>query len=172
MTARKYFAGAVVGAAAMEADNRVREEGGNNRGPRVAEYLASLDPPLAEGAPWCAAFVQYVSDVAARAVGVPNPLDAVRLEAYVQSYVDQYGHAAVAPELALPGDLVCFSFGGERWDHIGILSRRVAGDSFWTIEGNTGTESERDGDGVAVKPRTLSTGTREPLFLRWTEALE
>ena len=154
-----------LGVALAEADHKVREEGGNNNGPRIRQYLDNAG--IAVPAPWCAAFVQYCSDVAARGLGVPNPLDAVKLEALVQSYADEFAHQVVDPWSARPGDLVCFSFGGERWDHIGVIAQPPVGQSFWTVEGNTSTTDQRDGDSVSVKPRTLDTGTREPLFLRW-----
>jgi hypothetical protein len=156
-----------LGAAGMEADHRVREEGGNNRGPRVRTYLLGIDPPISTAAPWCAAFVQYCSDVAARTLGVPNPLDAVRLEAYVQSYADEFQHQAVGIGSALAGDLVLYSFGGERWDHIGFFSHRGDGDVFWVVEGNTSLSNPRDGGGVALKARDMSAGDRDPIFIRW-----
>lgn len=158
-----------LGVALRDADNRVQEEGGNNRGPWIRQYLDNVDPPIAIAAPWCAAFVQYCSDVAARALGIPNPLDDVKHEALVQSYADWFTHAVVDPWSAEPGDLVLFSFGGERWDHIGFVVQRPTGNGFFTCEGNTGVDSERDGDGVSLKPRLLTDGEREPKFIRWHE---
>lgn len=156
-----------LGVALAEADHKVREEGGNNKGQRIRQYLDNVD--IAVPAPWCAAFVQYCSDVAARGLGMPNPLDEVALEAYVQSYADTFAHAVVGPSIAAAGDLVCFSFGGQRWDHIGfVVQPPVNGTTFFSCEGNTSTTDDRDGDGVSVKPRTLETGTREPMFIRWT----
>lgn len=154
-----------LGVAACDADHKVREEGGNNRGARIRQYLDNAG--IAQPAPWCAAFVQYCADVAARTLGVPNPLDAVKLEAYVQSYADQFKTQEVTEAQAQPGDLVLFSFGGERWDHIGIVAQAPVRGTFWVVEGNTGDVNQRDGDGVYVKPRTMKTGKRAPLFLRW-----
>jgi len=79
---------ATLGVALGEVSQRVREVGGNNQGPRIQEYLNNLDPPIHEAAPWCAAGLHFCADTAAMGLGVPNPLDAVRLEAYVQSYWD------------------------------------------------------------------------------------
>lgn len=157
-----------LGAALMDADHRVREEGGNNRGPRIRQYLANADPPINVAAPWCAAFVQYCTDVAARGRGKRNPLDEVRREAYVQDYWEWGApDRIVSPHLAQAGDLVLFSFGGERWDHIGIVSQPPGdGTTFWSVEGNTGDENQRDGDVVAHKPRQLDSGYAVQ-FMRW-----
>lgn len=158
-----------LGIAACDADHKVREVGGNNRGPRIRQYLANLDPPMQEGAPWCAAAVAYWSDLAARALGVKNPLDAVRLEALVQSYYDLLASEEVPPEMVEPGDLVLFKFGSSgRWDHIGIVTQppKPGSKGFHTVEGNTGAESQRDGDGVHFRVRELDAAY-PVCFIRW-----
>lgn len=157
-----------LGIAACDADHKVREEGGNNRGPRIFDYLRGTDPPINVAAPWCAAAVQYWSDLAARTLGTDNPLDAVKLEAYVQSYHDwaEERGALVDATQARPGDLVLFDFHGNRWDHIGLLAQLPDGDgAFWTVEGNTNEAGSREGDGVLFKPRKL--GDYPVSFVRW-----
>jgi hypothetical protein len=155
------------------ADIGVREVGGNNVGPQIATILKSCDPPIKTPAPWCAALIQFASDAAARALGVKNPLDAVKLEAYVQSYVEwaKTNHRVIPPSSAIPGDLVCFSFGGSRYDHIGMVQSEVSPKGiFTTVEGNTSDASQRDGDAVArSKVRDLTVGKFTPLFIRWSE---
>lgn len=158
-----------LGVALAEADHRVREVGGNNHGPRIKQYLDNLDPPMAEGAPWCAAEVQYVSDIAARGLGVTNPLDAVKLEALVQSYYDTLSYNEVSPAEVEPGDLALFKFSTSgRWDHIGIVAQppKPGSKTFWCVEGNTGDVSQRDGDGVYLKPREIDAGY-PVVFLTW-----
>ena len=156
-----------LGVAGCDADHKVREEGGNNRGSRIRQYLTSVDPPINSAAPWCAAAVQYWSDTAARILGVPNPLDTVRLEAYVQSYHDHLAPAGVVlPVVAEPGDLALFSFHGERWDHIGLLAQPVRNGTFWTVEGNTSDSDQRDGDVVAIKSRNLGSSYAVE-FITW-----
>lgn len=49
----------------------VHEEGGNNRGPRVEEYLRAVG--LEPGNAWCAAFVFYVFREASKRAGLVNP---------------------------------------------------------------------------------------------------
>lgn len=158
-----------LGVALCDADHRVREVGGNNRGPRIRQYLENADPPITVDAPWCAAAVQYWSDVAARGLGVPNPLDLVRLEALVQSYFDQLRADEVLRQDVRPGDLVLYKFGASgRWDHIGLVAQPPKGGArtFWSVEGNTSDESPADGDGVFLKPREIDAGY-PVCFLTW-----
>lgn len=161
-----------LGFLASEADNKVREIGGNNLGPRIRRYAANADPPMKEGVPWCALLIQTAWDVAARTLGVPNPLDAVKLEALVQSYFDAFKAevlgAAVRPE---PGDLVLFKFPrdgkpSETWNHIGMVAQVPNHDPamLWAIEGNTSDVDQRDGDGVYFKPRDRRK--QETCFIR------
>lgn len=51
----------------------VHESGGNNRGPEVDEYVrtAGLDPT--RGYPWCASFMYWCFQQAARLLGIANP---------------------------------------------------------------------------------------------------
>ena len=164
-----------LGVALGDADNGVHEQGGNNTGPKIRRYLKNCDPPINVAAPWCAAGLQYWSDIAAQAWDVPNPLDAVRLEAYVQSYYEwaKAGDRVVPVANAEPGDLVLYNFGGKRWDHIGMVLKPLSGGMLAAIEGNTSPgvgasadEREREGDGVYIKVRVI---TRQPIaIVRWT----
>lgn len=153
-----------LGFALAEVDHGVGEEGGNNEGERIRQYLAGAG--ITVPAAWCAAFVDYCFDSVCRMLKVSNPLEPVKLEAFVQNYADTLEAAKVDPSVASPGDLVCFSFGGQRWDHIGIVLEPPNSDGhFRTVEGNTSDENQRDGDAVALKRRTLTTGKRTPLFI-------
>lgn len=161
-----------LGVAMGEVWNGVHEVGGNNMGPKVSWYLANCDPPIHIAAPWCAAAVQGCSDHAARQLRMPNPLDAVRQEALVLSYHEwatQNG-IVVPAHLAEPGDLVLFDFHpgvGNPWDHIGFLEVAPGqGASFLTLEGNTGSQSQRDGDGFYEKER-FTNHTYDVEFVRW-----
>lgn len=170
-----------LGVALSAVDRNVREEGGNNTGPEIRRYQLNAEPPIHEAVPWCALAFQFYSDVAARGIGVDNPLDAVRLEAYVQDYYDTLRGYEVSPGgIVLRGFLVLYSFGGERWDHMGLVSRppAIGSSLFEAVEGNTSpgvgadeAEREREGDVVARKTRQLDANYRVT-FIDWTEAGE
>lgn len=166
----RYLAAAI---AMGEAARAVRETEPNG-GKDVRAYLLNCDPPITEAAPWCAAFVQYCTDRAAKGAGVRNPLDAVPLEAYVPSYFAlAKEHGWVIPaSMADVGDLVLFEWAGgpRRWNHIGFVAKppnKVG--AFWTVEGNTSSGdagSQRDGDGVFHRVRSTASAYRT-CFLRW-----
>lgn len=164
---RAFVSVAALGFLAAEVDHGVREEGGNNRGPRIRKYAANIDPPMPDGLAWCAMAVQYAADEAAAVLGVSNPLDAVKLEALVQSYFDELHRDQVAPADARPGDLVLYKFNGSpTWNHIGLLARAPGGGlEFYAVEGNTSDENQRDGDAVALKRREL--GKYPVCFIAW-----
>lgn len=162
--------------ALAEYERGVREDE-PNWSPRIEDYAANLDPPLDFAIPWCAAFVQFCSDEAARRLDVANPLDAVRREAYVQDYADwaEENFLWVAPQgVLVPGDLVVYSFGGERYDHIGFYEESLDSKTVLTVEGNTSplgspdhepSDLQREGDGLYRKTRRRDRhGCR---FIRW-----
>lgn len=169
-----------LGVMVCEADIGVKETEGNNRGPRIREHALAMDPPIHIDVPWCAIQVQAASDIAAQARGIPNPLDAVRQEALVQSYHNwamEWAHV-VERDVVEPGDLVLYRFGrdADRWNHIGlvVIPPLDVEDTFTAVEGNTPLEDapedeQRDSrtkvDGVAIKVRRLD---RYPVeFIRW-----
>ena len=162
-----------LGFALSEADAGVIEQG-ENSGTRIRAYAQNTDPPINVAAPWCAMFVQYVTDKAAKPQGLANPLDGVKLEAYVESYHEWAKTNNKLVEVPVKGDLALFSFGGQRFDHIGIvLTPPSASGRFTTVEGNTSpgvgattAEREREGDGVYIKDRT-GRGKYAVKFVRW-----
>lgn len=167
-----------LGCALGEAGRGVREAGGNNRGPEVLSYLSNAGIQVA--AAWCAAFIQAMTDRAARLLKIRNPLDDVNREALVADYVTLAKERGwlVGPERVARGDLVCFRFGTPAggWNHIGIVMdppSRLPGGAwgpFWTVEGNTGADGGRDGDGVYLKLRSYSA--ERVCFVAWDMGLE
>jgi hypothetical protein len=144
----------------------VREQGGNNRGPRIRVYQAAtwLEPgPW----PWCAAFVDWcvlrwldssvvrdwlkLSKFQATSFR-PRTAGAWDLANWARKNSERVtilGEGAPAE----PGDIVLYDF-----SHVGIIERDL-GASFQAIEGNTNGSGDRDsttGDGVWRKRRERS----------------
>lgn len=138
----------------------VTEEGGENRGKYVEIYLASVG--LGPGNPWCAAFVFYRLQQAAKAVGAvmsPKPPKSGYCPDW-KSWAKSNGlWIPVDSDIkVLPGDVALFYFASkERVAHAGIVVERKASGGVLTVEGNTGPEKggevNRDGDGVYKKDR-------------------
>lgn len=148
------------------------EEWGQNEGPMVSVFARVVD--LEEGVPWCLAMVyacvEWATAIRNREY---NPLREVRHRALVQSLYD-YGSMAgweVSAGRVGLGDLVLYDFGrtDRDWEHVGIVRRPPdGGGSFAAIEGNTGTESDREGRYVEVRQRTTE-GPYDVTFLRYWE---
>jgi hypothetical protein len=160
---------ATIAAAYRDVRRELREVGIND-GREVRRMLRNSGINVA--APWCAAWVQDITDTAALSLGVVNPLDDVKHEALVQSYADwakANDKIVKFPCDAKRGDLSLFNFGGERWDHIGIVvippKDNVAGTPFSTIEGNTNNAGSREGVMVAAKIRKIDPA--RVMFVRW-----
>lgn len=154
-----------VGVGLGELGKEVRETR-PNWGPEVGEYLrnAGINVP----APWCAAFIQWITDRAAKLAAVRNPLDDVVREALVADYVTlgkERGWEVPFEEVDA-GDLVCFRF-GKGWDHIGIVLETFEDGRFRSLEGNTNDEGSREGYEVAIRYRKVVPG--RTMFLRWDE---
>ena len=162
---------AALGAAAHDLRRGVRESR-ENAGKEVDHMLKNAG--ITVPAPWCAAFVQDCTDSASSATGLRNPLDDVKLEALVASYVEwakQKGKVCTMAAQAKPGYLVAFNFGGVRWDHIAIVTIPPTDDQanavFQTIEGNSNDSGSREGDKVVRKTRHVIPG--RTLFIAWAE---
>ena len=128
----------------------VREEGGRNCGPRVEQYLAAVGLPA--GNPWCAAFVYYVLDKAARELnmrtGCPRTGKVARMWRRATIWRSQRpAPGMVFIHLEKPED-------PESIGHCGIVTD-VAGTHILSIEGNTNQEGSREGDGVYRKQRRI-----------------
>lgn len=144
----------------------VREQGGNNKGPRIREYQAAtwLAP---DPWPWCAAFVDWcvmrwldnylvrdwlklsqesAAEFRPRTAGAWDLANWARQQSPRVSILTETAKAN-------PGDIIIFDF-----SHVGIVERDQ-GKQFLTIEGNTNQAGARDsesGDGVWRKTRERS----------------
>lgn len=145
-----------VNAGLKEAAAHVREEGGNNTGPRVREYQQATSLG-GTGWPWCAAFVNWCFAQAGR------PLDELKRSAsvgFLQTYASQQDWLVKVPQR---GDIFCYESAGDSdsWpDHTGLVLQLLADGSIRTVEGNTSGSSIAEGDGVYVKTRPSSFAAR------------
>ena len=143
-------------------ENGVREDPavGQNRGPRVDEYVRStrLDPAgnPPHGYPWCACFVYWCFERAAEALGRTNPC--LRTAGVVSHWDRTTGRKILTLDvqrdhsLVRPGMVFCRSH--DSHSHTGIVCQ-VGETGIVTVEGNTNAAGSREGDSVvAGKLRT------------------
>jgi len=116
------------------------EVGGNNRGHHVAKYIAPAKPP----ANWCAGFVGWCYEEAARGLELAMPFQRSLGAKRLGKNVGAEGRLFRDPALARPGDLMVFHRGtqGSWTGHVGIVERPADG-AVHTIEGNAGPQVMR-----------------------------
>lgn len=116
----------------------VREVGGNNKGARIAEYLAVVK--LKRPEPWCSAFVCWVF----AQNGYKNPCSGWSPDLFLSSSIST---------TVLPGNIIGFYFPNlKRIAHVGLIVNQK--DSWiLTTEGNTNVKGSREGDGVYLRMR-------------------
>jgi lysozyme family protein len=156
----------VILVASAEEQHHVREiPEGSNRGPRVDEYLraAAVDP--ARGSfPWCASFMVFCFDQAARQLGIRSPLPRT---AGVHDMWQKAGRAgfrripfeiaAGDPDQVQPGHLFFINTGNGH-GHVGLVVSQTDGE-MKTIEGNTNELGGREGIGVFARTRPVRHAT-------------
>lgn len=147
----------------------VHEVGGNNRGPRVEEYIRACGAN--PGDPWCACFTSW-SLLEAGVRGVPPTADTWAVENWAAGKGVLYGQTGLS-EVKRGGPargdfFLLLHYRDRRPRHMGFVAG-VAGDIIQTIEGNTGLLSETDGDGVESKRRNWRAWPNMH-FVRWAEA--
>jgi CHAP domain/Putative peptidoglycan binding domain len=137
----------------------ISERGGNNYGPEVKKYLASVG--LDQGNPWCMAFVFWCFKEAANQLNKTNPLlktastrfhwdNATCKKIKVADAIDN-------PSLIKPGNVFIFKTNlGKYTGHTGIVTK-VENLYIHTIEGNTNSGLSSEGDGVYAVKRKINT---------------
>lgn len=142
----------------------VREQGGNNCGPRIREYQAAtwLEP---DAWPWCAAFLCWcirewlkdpsvVKSLALKDSNLWRPRTAGAFD-LIRWGRENNLKILTDIEKAQAGDLVVFDF-----SHCGLIYKDQESVYIETIEGNTNGHGDRDsivGDGVWKKTRHVGT---------------
>lgn len=95
--------------------------------------------------PWCAMFVSYILTHAGYPFHVAYCPDIV-------NWAQKSGRWFTSRSQAQPGDLILYSFGGRRADHVGFVLGRLSDGRMMTVEGNTGSNN-RDGGSVQIRYR-------------------
>lgn len=130
--------------AAVECDvKRVREIGGQNRGPDVEKYLSFVN--VGPGSPWCAAFVSWCLAHA----GWPR-----FKSASVAAWARWGIHSARTLKKPARGCLFYY-LNADGTGHIGFVVKAALG-LIYTIEGNTNDEGSREGYEVCRRIRKAS----------------
>jgi hypothetical protein len=128
----------------------VRERTGRNDGVEVEAYLRSVG--LGKGYPWCAAFTNWCL---LQAGGTPPKSGYVPVWFPKDKIV--YRQGKEVSRMPLRGDTFGIYFRNMgRLAHIGFVHTWGEGKYVTTIEGNTGPDGGRDGDGVYRKYRLKS----------------
>jgi len=132
------------------AQEGVREKTGKNDGVAVERYLLSVG--LGKGYPWCAAFTNWCC----MQVGATTPKSG-----YVPNWFPKnrivYRQGKPVQRVPLRGDTFGIWFSSmKRLAHIGFVHTWGEGKYVTTIEGNTGPDGGRDGDGVYRRYRLKS----------------
>lgn len=154
-----------------EAKARVREVGGWNAGPRVETYQ-NADTLPGEHYAWCQSFLNAMHRLATgglivggRIVGGEMLMGGTASVGLACAEAKKRGLTVSSPKR---GDIFGMQLTSDSWpDHTGIIlnviSVGVAGFLCRTIEGNTGSGSVDEGDGVYIRTRLLS---RRTIFYR------
>jgi hypothetical protein len=128
----------------------------SNRGPEVDSYLNCVD--CTPGSYWCAAFVYWSFNEAAKHLGRTNPLykTAGCLDHWNKSKAEKITakDAINNPALIKPGQIFIMDHGGG-FGHTGIIER-VEGGFIYTIEGNSNPSGSRNGIGVFSLTRKIA----------------
>lgn len=122
----------------------VREEGGNNRGRQVEEYLASVR--LLPGEPWCCAGMFWCFERAARRLQIPNPFPRTGSGIRLWDLSDR----VCRDSNPRPGYVYVLDHGDHK-SHVGIVRNlSELGDVDEEVSFNTNAAGSREGNQVAI----------------------
>ncbi len=138
----------------------VTEVGGNNRGPRVEEYIAAGHGR--PGDPWCAGFVTWcglaMGEHTRRTWPLPRTMGCVALSEAALARGLRYKHPAEGAVFLLWFPRLA------RFAHTGFIEQVNPDGTCATIEGNTNDGGSREGWGVFRRRRHFSANDR---FIWW-----
>lgn len=132
--------------AIQESSRGVREEGANNRGPRIDVYRLSANSDLSKNQDWCGMFVYYCLKQAATLYNVPLPFIPEKLwSGYKFTLWARENPSTIVCGPVHPGDVYVMN-----WGHIGIVRGFSSGNVIETVDGN----QSHMGGGLSLKCRT------------------
>jgi hypothetical protein len=128
----------------------VRERTGQNDGPAVESFLRSVG--LGKGYSWCMAFIYWAYETAANELGIKNPLVKTGGVLYQWNNTN-----LIKTKTPRTGDIFIMDYGGGN-GHTGlVLGFSGDGTKINTLEGNTNPGGSRNGDGVYLRVREISS---------------
>jgi uncharacterized protein (TIGR02594 family) len=138
----------------------VTEKGGENRG-QVVEMFQKAYDNLAQGEPWCMAFVQFcLKNTEAMYLATFGKQDAPSKLFATEHCLTCWAKTPPECRLSQPevGAVVIWRHGQTASGHTGIVTAVDGNGGFSTIEGNTGAGVGvvREGDGVFRRERTMA----------------
>lgn len=147
-----------------EGENGQHEVGGNNLGPAVEKYLASIG--LAPGNPWCCAFVCWCIKQAAAQLSVTPEFS------YHGSVYSMWeNNPSLRIDAPVAGCLALRDEGtnseGHRVGHVlFVIAVSTDGQTLTCISGNTNAQGSREGNCVAIQERPISQFANGYGFMR------
>lgn len=125
---------------------------------------------LNPGYAWCMAYAQFTFNQACRSAGVkPTALHKGASVRTVFRQTRLKGKRLPSKFAGERGQMMCFMKPRTAFGHVAIVTQRLSDGKLRTIEGNTGPDGGRDGDGVYRKVRPIRgyPGLRTEGFLRF-----
>lgn len=106
-----------------------------------------------DGVAWCGMFVSWVYSMAGFPLGNIGFLKGFAGCQTAYNHFKKKGEI-VSYEDSQPGDIVLFDWNGDgRYDHVGILIKKIDRNFFNTIEGNTSATNQSNGGEVQFRKR-------------------
>jgi hypothetical protein len=140
---------------AIESCVGIVESGGNNNGPLVRLIQRTIGG--AEREPWCASLVQTCLAYAEQKTGIISPIFATEHCRTMWQSTPQSQRVKASP---LKYAIVVWGTEGASTGHTGVVIEAFNPQWFRSVEGNTGSGSVREGDGVYLKKRDwIRTGS-------------
>lgn len=126
----------------------IYEQGGNNNGPMVRLIQQTIGS--ADREPWCCSFVQSCLAYAELKTGKESHVAHTEHVMTMWNQTPKILRVKVRP---LKYAIVCWNYEGTASGHTGVVLESFYQKWFRTIEGNTGADGGRDGDGIYYKKR-------------------